>query len=300
MKDVSDQRRWGFVQRLEFIEFRLFWDGQINRADIIEKFRISEPQASADLTAYQSIAPGNIEYDKSRKTYVASAKFKPAVTHPTARHYFSQLRALDDKVLTRDETWLGTMPPYAVVPLVRRRLDERKLRTILQVIRSSQAIHVEYQSFSKPEATQRWITPHALGFDGFRWHLRAWCDERRDFLDFVLARLLRVHGTRPGEINAHLDRAWHTMITFRLGPNPKLELAQRRAIELDYGMRNGCVEVSTRECMSYYLERQLGLDLDPVLVPPARQQLILLNRDEVEATRHPSERSPLESSVSHS
>ena len=41
--------RWNIEQQLEFIEFRLFWDGQFNRSDLTEKFDISVPQASMDL-----------------------------------------------------------------------------------------------------------------------------------------------------------------------------------------------------------------------------------------------------------
>ena len=52
--------RWGVEQRLEFIEFRLFWEGGINRGDIIEIFGVSVPQASKDLTMYQEAAPGNV------------------------------------------------------------------------------------------------------------------------------------------------------------------------------------------------------------------------------------------------
>ena len=34
--------RWGVEKRMEFIEFRLFWDGGINRADIIGQFGVSD------------------------------------------------------------------------------------------------------------------------------------------------------------------------------------------------------------------------------------------------------------------
>lgn len=60
---------------------------------------------------------------------------------------------------------------------------------------------------------------------------------------------------------------------------------QRRAIELDFGMRNGFVEVATKLCLSYYLERQLGLDLDSKKIRADRQQIVLLNRAEVDAAR---------------
>lgn len=61
--------------------------------------------------------------------------------------------------------------------------------------------------------------------------------------------------------------------------------AQRRAIERDFGMTNGVVNVISRVCLSYYVERQLGLDLEPEQVPPERQQVVLLNRREVGKVR---------------
>ena len=45
--------KWGVERRLEFIEFRLFWEGGVNRSDIIDTFDVSVPQASKDLTLYQ-------------------------------------------------------------------------------------------------------------------------------------------------------------------------------------------------------------------------------------------------------
>ena len=66
--------KWGVKRRLEFIEFRLFWEGSINRADIIDFFHVSVPQASKDLNQYQSFASGNLKYDKSKKRYVAEKK----------------------------------------------------------------------------------------------------------------------------------------------------------------------------------------------------------------------------------
>jgi hypothetical protein len=72
MTTVGPERdiRWGIEQRLEFIEFRLFWDGEINRSGITKQFSISVPQASNDLKRYAEQAPGNLVYDKSLKRYV--------------------------------------------------------------------------------------------------------------------------------------------------------------------------------------------------------------------------------------
>ena len=99
--------RWSVEQRLEFIEFRLFWDGQLNRSDLTQKFEISVPQASMDLARYQTIAPNNIRYDGRLKTYVAAESFKPVVSTPTARYYLSQLRSVADEVLARGRDLVG-------------------------------------------------------------------------------------------------------------------------------------------------------------------------------------------------
>jgi len=34
--DEKPNLRWGVERKLEFIEFRLFWEGSVNRSDIIE------------------------------------------------------------------------------------------------------------------------------------------------------------------------------------------------------------------------------------------------------------------------
>src|SRR5713226_6117351 len=160
--------RWSVEQRLEFIEFRLLWDGQLNRSDLTEKFDISVPQASMDLARYQALAPHNIRYDRRLKTYVAASSFKPIVSNPTARQYLSQLRSIADQVLAANETWIGWIPPFEVVPLVRRQLAVGILRSATEAIRKSLSVRVNYQSFSQPRPMWRWLTPHALGFDGFR------------------------------------------------------------------------------------------------------------------------------------
>jgi hypothetical protein len=78
MVEILSRRRWSSDQRIEFIEFRLFWEGRVNRSDITEKFGVSIPQASADLAHYREIAPNNMRYDGSAKQYLPS---KPNFEH---------------------------------------------------------------------------------------------------------------------------------------------------------------------------------------------------------------------------
>lgn len=290
MPDQNVELSWSVEQRLEFIEFRLFWEGKVRRADLVDEFGISVPQASADIQRYDALAPGNIEYDASAKTYVIGAAFKPLLFKPSARRYLNYLRSIADGVLRAEEVWLGWMPSFDVVPLVRRKLDASKLRRVLEAIRHRSSMKIEYQSMRRPEPTTRQISPHALGFDGFRWHARAWCHARREFRDFVLARVISISKAPPSDIDPKHDFAWHHYIVHRIGPHPKLAAGARRAIELDYGMKDGILEIRTRACLSFYLLRHLRLDLASLELDPAQQQIVLLNAAEVEqqqAQQHP-------------
>ena len=102
--DAGDKRRWGTEQRLEFIEFRLFWEGGVNRGDITSHFGVSVPQASNDLSRYKELAGDNIQYDASEKRYLPTANFHPRFIKPTADRYLAQLKAVADGILGANET----------------------------------------------------------------------------------------------------------------------------------------------------------------------------------------------------
>ena len=67
----------------------------------------------------------------------------------------------------------------------------------------------------------------------------------------------------------------------RTGPHPRLGKAARQEIELDYDMQQGEVAIEVRVSLSFYLDRRLGLGFEPDSVQPERQQIVLLNREEV-------------------
>src|SRR4051812_12929140 len=94
MEGAPSRLRWGIGQRLEFMEFRLVWDRQINRSDLQKRFEISTPQASSDIARYLALAPHNVRYDPHQKAYVASPRFSPVLYVPSARQYLADLRSI--------------------------------------------------------------------------------------------------------------------------------------------------------------------------------------------------------------
>jgi hypothetical protein len=291
MAQASAGLKWGVERRLEFIEFRLFWEGGVNRADIIDMFDVSVPQASKDLTLYQERAPQNAIYDKSAKRYIASDQFQPCFLKPDPAEYLNQLRSVSEGILDRSHAWIGHFPSYDAAPTPVRGMSAETLRAVVAAIRSSEAIEVKYQSLSRPEPRWRWIGPHAIGFDGFRWHVRAFCEIDRAFKDFVISRIVETRGTRPSDARQEDDADWCELVTLEIGPHPELSETQQKVIALDYGMRGGKAKISVRKALLYYALKRLGLDTDPRARRPQDQQIVLLNTNElpgIQSVQNPS------------
>lgn len=60
-----NSNKWSRGRRIEFIDFRLSVDGKINRADLVDFFGISIPQASLDLSYYRDLVKGAIRQEKT-------------------------------------------------------------------------------------------------------------------------------------------------------------------------------------------------------------------------------------------
>jgi hypothetical protein len=62
-------------ERLNYLEFRLYFTGQISRADLMQRFGISEAAATRDLAIYRDEAAENLEFDTGTKIYRISKSF---------------------------------------------------------------------------------------------------------------------------------------------------------------------------------------------------------------------------------
>lgn len=287
MKEMQDQdpqegKPISKVQerRLQFIDFRLRWQGQLNRMDLMEHFGISTPQASLDVALYISLATDNLEYNKTLRAYVATEHFQPLFGRTSARRYLAELFALKEGILEPSASFIGRPPACEIAPSPARVLDDRTLARINRAILEGKSAHVLYQSMSSVDPSERWITPHALAYDGFRWHVRAFCHKREEYTDFVLARILDLIGTDTKPV-PKTDHQWDTIIDLILTPHPDLSLGAKKVIELDYGMTDGTLSLPCRQALLYYTLKRHGL----LICNPTdcrEFQIILKNRAEVQ------------------
>jgi predicted DNA-binding transcriptional regulator YafY len=134
---------------------------------------------------------------------------------------------------------------------------------------------------SRPRPVRRVIEPHAVAFDGFRWHARAFDLETEEFRDFVLGRISKARVGAAASNNGAGDHDWQMMVDLVIAPHPALSESQARAIALDYGIVKGSTRLSVRRALLFYALKRLGLDEDHSTRPPNVQQIVLLNRAEV-------------------
>jgi len=174
-----------------------------------------------------------------------------------------------------------TFPNYAGTPVPARGVNADILRSVYTALTEERALSIVYQSMSRPEPSERIIEPHALAFDGFRWHARAFCQKDQVFKDFLLSRILEVGETVERDADPADDQAWTEEVVLEVGPHPDLSDAQRRVFEMDYGMIDGVAQIPVRRALLYYALKRLGLDTEPAARRPQDQQIVLLNRDEI-------------------
>ena len=271
---------WGLERRLQFIDFRLRWEGRLNRNDLAEHFGLSIPQVSLDIAKYNELASDNLFYDRSSKTYVTGADFKPLYQRSSARSFLAELLATKSGLIEMATSFLGTPIEVDWAPTPLRTLNERIVEMMVRAIKGKLAVSVSYQSMSSLDAPERVLSPHALGYDGFRWHVRAYCHKRERFSDFVLARILSTGQAEPSKVDPQRDTQWQTILHLVLVPHPDLPPAKKRVIELDYGMRDGQAELPCRQAFLYYTMRRLGLHAKST--DPQAQQITLKNREEIQ------------------
>jgi predicted DNA-binding transcriptional regulator YafY len=254
--------------RFHFIEQLIWWEGQINATHLMEKYGITRVQASNILKAYRQKNPQYLRYNQSAKAYVITEHF-----HKIGDQFdfINYLTTVANKS-TVPHNKLAIFVLEVEAPL--RNIHAEQVRPILKAIREQLAIDIGYISLSTPDYLDRIIEPHALVFDGLRWHIRAYCRKNESFRDFTLSRF---NGEAIFEgkatTTAKQDEKWQTQVDVVIQPDPRLTPKQQEIIANDFQMTNGIKTITTRAALVNYL--LLRLRIDGYKNTPEEQQIIL-------------------------
>ena len=273
--EQASSLKWSIKQRLDFVERRIFWEGRLNRADIMQAFDVSNLQATRDISLYQTLAPGNLVYDKSEKTYFPTSEFKAVLADLSTDAMLNELASGTQS----EKGALVATPSVEELPIPRRDVPISALRAVLKAAGATQQILVYYQSMSRAEPVWRWIEPHALVYDGLRWQIRAYCCMTETFRDFLLIRILKVDDFRAGAGMREQDSDWNTLCEVVMVPHGDLSDSQKQVIEGDYKMQGGRLSLTVRRALVPYLFQRLNLSMAGKM--PSEQQVEILNLDEI-------------------
>ena len=253
--DITHAQR----ERLAFIEFRLWFLGDVRRPDLIDRFGIAPAVATRDLTAYRALAPDNMDFDGSRKLYVPSKSFAPVFEHDPDRVLSALSRGFGEGIGQASKGFLlcQTPPRLNKPPLP-------VLAIITQAIHQGRAVRLTYHSFSSGKS-QREVVPFALVDNGLRWHARVFDRKKQEFRDLVITRiekpmLLESVDVLEHERGSH-DIQWSRIVTMEMVPHPALERPE--IVAKDFAMTHGSVIENVPAAIAGYVLQQWKVDCSP-------------------------------------
>lgn len=247
------------LERLSYIDFRLYFLGQLRRSDLVSKFGMGPAGATRDIAQYREAAPGNLDFDGTRKLYLPSASFTPLFDHAPQRvlsalaQGFGQGAAEDLSPLLRCETPAALSVPRMAV-----------LAPVTRAIHCGKALRLVYHSLSG-EPGERELVPFALVDSGVRWHVRAFDRKSAEFRDFVLTRIespVVIEDSGVGrEETAEHDVQWSRIVELELVPHPSHPRPE--VIRRDYDMPGGVLRLKVRAANVGHMLRRWNVDCSP-------------------------------------
>lgn len=243
-------------ERLAYIEFRLFFLGDIRRQDLMERFSVAPAAATRDFTLYREQCPDNIDFEGSRKTYILGKAFNPLFEHNIERVLLMLSRGFGDGIGQMQDALLS-----CELPPVLNRPSADILAPVTRAIHQHKAVKMRYYSHSSGLSTRE-IVPFALANDGLRWHVRAFDRKSGEFRDFVFTRMESTQLLADSLLTKHelpeQDHQWNRVVELDIVAHP--DRPQPEIIERDYGMVNGVLHLKMRAAMAGYVLRQWQVD----------------------------------------
>ncbi len=245
-------------ERLAYIDFRLYFFGEIGRPDLIERFGVAPAGATRDLALYREIAPQNITFDGSNKIYRIGQAFSPLFDHASQRVVSALALGFGHGVTGATQPLLPCESPTA---LSNPRMDV--LAPVCRAIHAKRPVAIRYHSMSSGES-ERVIVPFALVDTGLRWHVRAFDRKSGEFRDFVVTRIEAptLLDEEPQAFERpDNDIQWTRIVELDLVPHPRLERPE--IIRMDYGMTDGSIRMRVRAAVAGYMLLRWSVDCSP-------------------------------------
>lgn len=243
-------------ERLAFIDFQLYFLGELRRQALIDRFESGSAGATRDIAQYKEIAPENLELDNTAKLYRPTKHFRPLFVHAPRR------------VLTALSQGFGQGLDHELQPMIRCEYphalnlpDVSLIAPIARAIHLGKAVRLHYTSINSGHSVKE-LVPLALVDIGSRWQVRAFDRKHRAFRDYVLTRMSDSKVLDESPVlkaeSVESDLLWNRIIELELVPHP--DHPEPEIVKMDYAMKDGVLRVLVRAAHAGYMLRKWSVD----------------------------------------
>lgn len=250
--------------RLAYVDFKLFFTGQVSRADLKGAFGIAEAAASRVLTEYSKLRPNN----KTQKTNtIIRDTFVPLVDFDSELALGMLANGFNSNKLSG-----VTELSYEKIGKIPNQLNLNEVAMITRAISGKYSISCNYLSENSVNHEERTLVPLAIMYDGTSWMFRAFDrSETRDrkFKNFHFARVRNVveeldsRAAKQKENEAlSQDEHWNLRLPLILKLHDSLSEKGRQQARTDFGIPEGKDEiyVTERAAFRWIVEKKWYID----------------------------------------
>lgn len=268
------------TENIELMRLLLRWEGRLNNGRLRALFGLGQIRASEWIRAFRDKYPSWTTWNNKTRSFHATADVYLGRDQVDIEPSLAQYLAL-----TGIATHAGESPSHPIVweafPDISAP-SPRIFADLHEAIRTRCMVTITYRSMGEPTPHKRDIAPHSLVRAGRRWHVRAYCELREDFRDYVLGRIVAMDKLdRSAPKDEKDDIRWITRVPVRLIAHPVLSRDQAAVIQYEF-FNNTAARVDTCRgaLIGYYLQ-DVRAALDPDTQRPPDYQLAVENIEEV-------------------
>jgi len=262
------------MERLELVDFLLFFRGQIQRRDLMSLSGGSIATATRTLTEYRRQYPENLEYAIGQKRYLACNTFKPAFEHD-AQMALQLLAYGEIKRSVNMPDWQFEAPV-----VFNHKLDTYVVATIANALTNNRAAEISYFSTTSGHEGKRLI-PTAIFCSESYWYFRAYDLKKSEYRNYRFSRCGEGIVGEANDLQLPEDEDWQTEVTLTIAPH--CQHPYPAALKMDLGLVDKpVVNIQTRAALAGLALVEMRVDCSlKACLEPRQFQMQLMNRHEL-------------------
>jgi len=265
------------LNRLRQLKLLLTWEGRISNARLRELFGLSSIRASQWIRELRDQSPDWLNMNSIKRSFDATPSFyaNEDGAESDLAQYLS-IVGLPHAMNSNGNPVVAAFPDISTP-------NPRIFSTLSMAARTHRMVEITYRSMSEPQPHKRMLSPHTIVHVGRRWHVRAYCSDKKQFRDYALGRIMDANLIEmPSEKFMDDDKAWMTEVRVRLVAHPDLTPEQESVIRFEYFKNTSARAVVCRGALVSYFIQEIRAAIDTRKQCQPDYQLAVSNIKEVE------------------